>query len=354
MNIGVFMKKKVALISGVTGQDGSYLSEFLLSKNYIVHGIKRRSSSFNTFRIDHLYVDPLERESDFFLYHGDNTDTSSIIRMIKNIKPDEIYNLAAQSHVAVSFEQPEYTANVDALGTLRFLEAIRILGLEKKIKFYQASTSELYGEVLQTPQTEETPFNPKSPYATAKLYAYWITKNYREAFNIFACNGILFNHESFRRSENFVTKKITLALSKIKLKKQKTLFLGNLSAKRDWGHAKDFVEAQWLMMQQKTPEDYVISTGEQYSVRDFVNIAANFLDMKLNWEGEGINEKAFDNDNNLIVSVNKIYFRPNEVENLLGDSSKARKQLGWKPKIKFLDLVKEMVDYDYNKVKKSL
>ena len=348
------MKKKVALISGVTGQDGSYLSEFLLSKNYIVHGIKRRSSSFNTFRIDHLYVDPLERESDFFLYHGDNTDTSSIIRMIKNIKPDEIYNLAAQSHVAVSFEQPEYTANVDALGTLRFLEAIRILGLEKKIKFYQASTSELYGEVLQTPQTEETPFNPKSPYATAKLYAYWITKNYREAFNIFACNGILFNHESFRRSENFVTKKITLALSKIKLKKQKTLFLGNLSAKRDWGHAKDFVEAQWLMMQQKTPEDYVISTGEQYSVRDFVNIAANFLDMKLNWEGEGINEKAFDNDNNLIVSVNKIYFRPNEVENLLGDSSKARKQLGWKPKIKFLDLVKEMVDYDYNKVKKSL
>ncbi len=347
------MKNKVAIISGVTGQDGSYLSEFLLDKGYIVHGIKRRSSSFNTSRIDHLYSDPLEKECNFFLHHGDNTDTSSLIRLIKNIQPDEIYNLAAQSHVAVSFEQPEYTANVDGLGTLRILEALRILGLEKSIKFYQASTSELYGQVTETPQNELTPFRPRSPYATAKLYGYWITINYREAFDMFACNGILFNHESYRRGENFVTRKITIALSKIKQKKQKTLYLGNLNAKRDWGHAKDFVEAQWLILQQSKPEDFVIATGQQYSVKDFVNIAAKFLEIKLHWEGEGLNEKAFDDDKNLVVAVNKMYFRPNEVHDLLGDSSKAKEKLGWTPKISFLELVQEMTEHDFNLVKSN-
>jgi len=342
------MNNKVALISGATGQDGSYLIEFLLNKGYVVHGIKRRSSSFNTARIDHLYSDPLEKHVRFFLHYGDSSDTTSIVRIIQQTQPDEIYNLAAQSHVGVSFEQPEYTANVDGLGALRFLEAIRILGLNKKVKYYQASSSELYGLVQETPQNEKTPFYPRSPYAIAKLYAYWTTINYREAYNIFACNGILFNHESYRRGENFVTRKITIGLSKIKLKKQATLFLGNLNAKRDWGHAKDYVEAQWLMLQHNQPEDFVIATGHQYSVKDFVNAVANELEMKLYWEGEGVDEKAYDEDKNLIIAVNSKYFRPTEVETLLGDSSKAKKILNWVPKISFLDLVREMTTYDFN------
>ena len=336
---------KKALITGITGQDGSYLAEFLLNKGYEVHGVKRRTSLFNTNRIDHLYQDPHIHKRNFILHHGDLTDTSSLIKIIQNVQPDEIYNLAAQSHVAVSFEVPEYTANSDALGTLRILEAIRILKLEKKTKFYQASTSELFGKVVDIPQNETTPFYPRSPYAAAKLYAYWITVNYREAYNIYACNGILFNHESPVRGETFVTRKITRALTRIKLGLQKTLYLGNLDAMRDWGHAKDYVEVQWLMLQQKTPEDFVISTGQQYSVRDFVNIAANELGYKIIWKGKGKNEKGLV-DGKVIVKVDKNYFRPTEVETLLGDASKAKRKLGWEPKISFKKLVSEMVSED--------
>ena len=336
---------KKALITGITGQDGSYLAEFLLNKGYEVHGVKRRTSLFNTNRIDHLYQDPHIHKRNFILHHGDLTDTSSLIKIIQNVQPDEIYNLAAQSHVAVSFEVPEYTANSDALGTLRILEAIRILKLEKKTKFYQASTSELFGKVVDIPQNETTPFYPRSPYAAAKLYAYWITVNYREAYNIYACNGILFNHESPVRGETFVTRKITRALTRIKLGLQKTLYLGNLDAMRDWGHAKDYVEVQWLMLQQKTPEDFVISTGQQYSVRDFVNIAANELGYKIIWKGKGKNEKGLV-DGKVIIKVDKNYFRPTEVETLLGDASKAKRKLGWVPKISFKKLVSEMVSED--------
>ena len=336
---------KKALITGITGQDGSYLAEFLLNKGYEVHGVKRRTSLFNTNRIDHLYQDPHIHKRNFILHHGDLTDTSSLIKIIQNVQPDEIYNLAAQSHVAVSFEVPEYTANSDALGTLRILEAIRILKLEKKTKFYQASTSELFGKVVDIPQNETTPFYPRSPYAAAKLYAYWITVNYREAYNIYACNGILFNHESPVRGETFVTRKITRALTRIKLGLQKTLYLGNLDAMRDWGHAKDYVEVQWLMLQQKTPEDFVISTGQQYSVRDFVNIAGKELGYKIIWKGKGKNEKGLV-DGKVIIKVDKNYFRPTEVETLLGDASKAKRKLGWEPKISFKKLVSEMVSED--------
>ena len=338
--------KKVALITGVTGQDGAYLAEFLLGKGYIVHGIKRRASSFNTARVDHLYRDPHEDGVRFFLHHGDLTDSSSLIRIIQQVQPDEIYNLAAQSHVAVSFEEPEYTANSDALGALRVLEAIRILKLEKKTRFYQASTSELYGLVQETPQKETTPFYPRSPYAVAKLYAYWITVNYREAYGIYACNGILFNHESPIRGENFVTRKITRALARIKLGLQKQLYLGNLDSKRDWGHARDYVEVQWLMLQQDKPEDFVIATGVQYSVREFVDAAANELGIHVRWEGSGVDEKGYDADGNCIVSVDPRYFRPTEVETLLGDASKAKEKLGWQPKTTFAELVKEMVRED--------
>lgn len=337
---------KVALITGITGQDGAYLAEFLLKKGYVVHGIKRRASSFNTTRIDHLYRDPHEENVRFFLHHGDLTDSSNLIRIIQQTNPDEIYNLAAQSHVAVSFEEPEYTANSDALGSLRILEAIRILGMEKKTRFYQASTSELYGQVLETPQTEKTPFYPRSPYAVAKLYAYWITVNYREAYGIYACNGILFNHESPVRGENFVTRKITRALARIKLGLQEKLYLGNLDAKRDWGHAKDYVEMQWLMMQQDEPEDFVIASGVQYSVRDFVNAAASELGIKIRWEGNGMDEKGYDSNGNCIVLVDPRYFRPTEVETLLGDPSKAKEKLGWVPKVSFDELVSEMVRED--------
>jgi GDPmannose 4,6-dehydratase len=338
--------QKVALITGVTGQDGAYLAEFLLNKGYVVHGIKRRTSLFNTDRIDHLYQDPHESERKFILHHGDLTDSSSLVRIIQQTQPHEIYNLAAQSHVAVSFEEPEYTANSDALGALRILEAIRILGLEKKTRYYQASTSELYGLVQETPQKETTPFYPRSPYAVAKLYAYWITVNYREAYNIYACNGILFNHESPLRGETFVTRKITRALARIKLGQQDCLYLGNLNAKRDWGHAKDYVEMQWMMLQQETPEDYVIATGIQYSVRDFVNAAADELDMKISWEGEGVNERGLDQSGRCVVRVDPKYFRPTEVETLLGDPSKAKTKLNWEPKISFSELVSEMVRSD--------
>jgi GDPmannose 4,6-dehydratase len=337
---------KKALITGITGQDGAYLAEFLLGKGYEVHGIKRRASSFNTARIDHLYRDPHEDGVRFFLHHGDLTDSSSLIRIIQKVQPDEIYNLAAQSHVAVSFEEPEYTANSDALGALRVLEAIRILGLEKKTRFYQASTSELFGQVQETPQKETTPFYPRSPYAVAKLYAYWITVNYREAYGMYACNGILFNHESPVRGENFVTRKITRALARIKLGLQKHLYLGNLDAKRDWGHARDYVEVQWLMLQQEKADDFVIATGVQYSVRDFINAAATELGIHVRWEGSGINEKGYDADGNCIVSVDPRYFRPTEVETLLGDPSKAKEKLGWQPKTTFEELVKEMVRED--------
>jgi len=336
---------KKALITGITGQDGSYLAEFLLNKGYKVHGVKRRTSLFNTDRIDHLYQDPHIDKRNFILHHGDLTDTSSLIKIIQQVQPDEIYNLAAQSHVAVSFEVPEYTANSDALGPLRILEAIRILKLEKKTKFYQASTSELFGKVAETPQNETTPFYPRSPYAAAKLYAYWITVNYREAYNIYACNGILFNHESPVRGETFVTRKITRALTRIKLGLQKTLYLGNLSAMRDWGHAKDYVEVQWLMLQQKTPEDFVIATGQHYSVRDFVNVAAKELGLNIIWSGNGKNERGLV-DGKVIIKVDENYFRPTEVETLLGDASKAKKKLGWKPKISFKNLVSEMVRED--------
>lgn len=337
---------KVALITGVTGQDGSYLAEFLLKKGYEVHGIKRRSSSFNTARIDHLYRDPHEPGVRFFLHHGDLSDSSCLLRIIEQVQPDEIYNLAAQSHVAVSFEEPEYTANSDALGALRLLEAIRILGLERKTKFYQASTSELYGLVQEVPQKETTPFYPRSPYAVAKLYAYWITVNYREAFGIYACNGILFNHESPVRGENFVTRKITRALARIKLGIQDHLYLGNLNAMRDWGHAREYVEMQWLMLQQDSPEDYVIATGEQHSVREFIELAAAELGMPIRWEGEGVDEKGFDADGRQIISVDKRYFRPAEVESLLGDASKAKTKLGWVPRTTFKELVTEMVRAD--------
>jgi len=340
------MTQKTALITGITGQDGSYLAEFLLNKGYIVHGIKRRASSFNTSRIDHLYRDPHTEDVRFFLHHGDLTDSSNLMRIIQQTLPDEIYNLAAQSHVAVSFESPEYTADVDGIGTLRMLEAIRNLGLEKKTRFYQASTSELYGLVQETPQKETTPFYPRSPYAVAKLYAYWITVNYREAYGMYACNGILFNHESPVRGENFVTRKITRALARIKLGLQDRLYLGNLDAKRDWGHAKDYVEMQWLMLQQEQPEDFVIATGVQYSVRDFVNAAAEELGIKLRWEGEGVDEKGYDVEGKCIVAVDPRYFRATEVEILLGDSTKARKKLGWAPKITFGELVAEMVRED--------
>jgi GDPmannose 4,6-dehydratase len=337
---------KVALITGITGQDGAYLAEFLLKKGYVVHGIKRRASLFNTDRIDHLYQDPHVSNRNFILHYGDMTDSSSLIRIIQQVQPDEIYNLAAQSHVAVSFEEPEYTANSDALGALRVLEAIRILGLGKKTRFYQASTSELYGLVQEIPQKETTPFYPRSPYAVAKLYAYWITVNYREAYGMYACNGILFNHESPVRGETFVTRKITRALARIKLGLQDCLYLGNLDAKRDWGHAKDYVEMQWLMLQQDHAEDFVIATGVQYSVRDFVDAAARELGMKIRWEGEGANKKGYDTAGKCIVAVDPRYFRPTEVETLLGDPTKAKEKLGWVPKIGFNELVSEMVRED--------
>ncbi len=338
--------RKIALITGITGQDGAYLAEFLLNKGYVVHGVKRRASSFNTARIDHLYHDPHEDGVRFFLHHGDLTDSSNLAHLIQKIRPDEIYNLAAMSHVAVSFESPEYTADVDAIGPLRILEAIRLLGLEQKTRFYQASTSELYGLVQESPQSETTPFYPRSPYAVAKLYAYWITVNYREAYGIFACNGILFNHESPIRGENFVTRKITRALSRIKLGLQQHLYLGNLNALRDWGHAKDYVEMQWLMLQQDIPEDFVIATGVQYSVRDFVTIAAKELGIDIVWSGKGLDEKGADAQGKCIVSVDPRYFRPTEVESLLGDPTKARTKLGWVPKITFAELVQEMVRED--------
>jgi GDPmannose 4,6-dehydratase len=337
---------KVALITGVTGQDGAYLAEFLIGKGYEVHGIKRRTSLFNTDRIDHLYQDPHLENRNFILHHGDLTDATSLIRIIQHVQPDEIYNLAAQSHVAVSFEEPEYTANSDALGALRILEAIRILGFEKKTRFYQASTSELYGLVQETPQKESTPFYPRSPYAVAKLYAYWITVNYREAYGIYACNGILFNHESPTRGETFVTRKITRALARIKLGLQDCLYLGNLDARRDWGHARDYVEVQWLMLQQEHPEDFVIATGVQHSVRDFVNAAAGELGIRIRWEGAGVDEKGIDEQGRCVVAVDPRYFRPTEVEALLGDASKAREKLGWTPKTRFEDLVAEMARED--------
>jgi GDPmannose 4,6-dehydratase len=334
---------KKAFITGVTGQDGAYLAEFLLNKGYEVHGLKRRSSSFNTARIDHLYQDPHEKDVRFFLHHGDMTDSTSLTHIIQKVQPDEIYNLAAQSHVAVSFEEPEYTANSDALGSLRVLEAIRILGLEKQSRFYQASTSELYGLVRETPQRETTPFYPRSPYGVAKLYSYWITVNYREAYGMYACNGILFNHESPVRGETFVTRKITRALARIKLGLQDCLYLGNLNAKRDWGHARDYVEMQWLMLQQDEPDDFVIATGKQYSVRDFVNAAARELQISIDWKGEDVNEKGYDADGKCIVAVDPRYFRPTEVDSLLGDATKAREKLGWVPKTSFEELVTEMV-----------
>jgi GDPmannose 4,6-dehydratase len=340
------LRKKTALITGITGQDGAYLAELLLGKGYVVHGIKRRTSLFNTDRIDHLYKDRHEDDVRLFLHHGDLTDSTSLIRIIQQTNPDEIYNLAAQSHVAVSFEEPEYTANSDALGALRILEAIRILGLEKRARFYQASTSELYGLVQETPQKETTPFYPRSPYAVAKLYAYWITVNYREAYGMYACNGILFNHESPVRGETFVTRKITRALARIKLGSQACLYLGNLDARRDWGHARDYVKMQWLMLQQSAPEDFVIATGKQYSVRDFVDAASRELGIAISWTGHGVDEKGFDASGRCIVAVDPRYFRPAEVETLLGDASKARSKLGWVPTTTFEELVAEMVRED--------
>ena len=337
--------KKIALITGVTGQDGALLSEFLLKKNYEVHGIKRRSSSFNTARIDHLYKDPKETKTNFFLHYGDLTDATNLIRLLKEIKPTEIYNLAAQSHVHVSFETPEYTANADALGTLRILEGIRILGLEKTIKFYQASTSELYGKVSDKLQNEETAFYPRSPYGVAKLYSYWITKNYREAYNIFASNGILFNHESSIRGETFVSRKIARAIAAIVNKKQKYLYLGNLNAKRDWGHAKDFVEGMWMILQHKKPDDFVLATSKAYSVRDFVELAFSFVDITIEWSGTGVNEVGKNSQSGeTLIKIDSAYFRPAEVDYLRGDYKKANKILGWKPKISFKELVKEMVE----------
>jgi len=341
------MKSKIALIFGITGQDGSYLAEFLLKKKYTVNGVKRRSSSINTSRVDHIYQDRHETNYKFRLYYGDITDSSSVSTLIKNIKPDEIYNLAAQSHVAVSFEVPEYTANADALGALRILEAIKFHKLEKKTKFYQAGTSEMFGKVQSIPQSEKTNFYPLSPYGVAKLYAHWITKNYREAYNIFACNGILFNHESPRRGETFVTKKIVSALCKIKERKQKKLFLGNLNAKRDWGHARDYCVAMWKILQQKNPDDYVIATGVQYSIKQFINLTAKKLNMKLVWKGKGIKEKAYDENGKSIIECDKNYFRPLDVNTLLGDARKARKQLKWKPKENINSLIDEMIQSEY-------
>ena len=340
------MTPRIALITGITGQDGAYLAELLLAKGYIVHGIKRRASLFNTDRVDHLYQDPHVSHRNFVLHYGDLTDSTNLIRILQQVKPDEIYNLAAMSHVAVSFETPEYTANADGIGTLRILEAIRILGLEKKTRFYQASSSELYGLVQETPQKETTPFYPRSPYAVAKLYAYWITVNYREAYGIYACNGILFNHESPLRGETFVTRKITRALARIKLGLQDCLYLGNLDARRDWGHAKDYVEMQWRMLQQETPEDFVIATGVQYSVRDFVDAAAKELDIVITWAGTGVDETGTDAGGKVIVRVDARYFRPTEVETLLGDPTKAREKLGWTPTTSFAELVAEMVRED--------
>lgn len=351
---GVTGLPKVALITGITGQDGAYLAEFLLDKGYIVHGIKRRSSSFNTARIDHLYRDPHERNVNFFMHYGDLTDSTNLIRIIQEVQPDEIYNLAAQSHVQVSFETPEYTANSDGLGTLRLLEAIRILGLEKKTKFYQASTSELYGKVQEIPQKETTPFYPRSPYAAAKLYAYWITINYREAYGIFACNGILFNHESPIRGETFVTRKITMAAAKIKYGMQDRLYLGNIDAKRDWGFAKDYVEAMWLMLQQESPDDYVIATGETHSVREFTELAFKELGIDIIWQGKGVEEVGIDaSTRKIIVEIDPGYYRPTEVELLIGDPSKAREKLGWKPKVKMEELAKIMIKADEEEVLKT-
>ena len=345
---------KRALITGITGQDGAYLAEFLLNKGYEVHGIKRRASLFNTDRIDHLYQGPHEANRRFILHYGDLTDSTNLIRILQQVQPDEVYNLAAQSHVAVSFESPEYTADTDGLGTLRLLEGIRLLGLEKTTKFYQASTSELFGKVQEIPQTETTPFYPRSPYAVAKMYAYWICVNYREAYGIYACNGILFNHESPLRGETFVTRKITRALARISLTLQDCLYLGNLDAKRDWGHAKDYVKMQWLMLQQDQPEDFVIATGEQHSVREFVTIAATTLGIDITWEGTGIDEKGIDTKTgNTIVAVDPKYFRPTEVETLLGNPAKAKEKLGWTPKIPFKDLVTEMVQHDLEDAKKD-
>jgi GDPmannose 4,6-dehydratase len=337
---------KRALITGITGQDGAYLAQLLLAKGYEVHGIKRRSSLFNTARIDHIYEDPHNPNPKLILHYGDMTDSSSLIHIVQKVQPDEIYNLAAQSHVAVSFEEPEYTANSDAIGVLRLLEAIRILGLEKKTRFYQASTSELYGLVQEIPQTERTPFYPRSPYAVAKMYGFWIVVNYREAYGMYACNGILFNHESPVRGETFVTRKITRGLARIKAGLQQQLFLGNLSAKRDWGHARDYVEMQWRMLQQEKPQDFVIATGEQHSVREFVQICAERLELNLRWEGEGVDEKAYNAKGEIVVAVDPRYFRPTEVETLLGDPSKAKRELGWTPTTSFDELVREMVDSD--------
>jgi GDPmannose 4,6-dehydratase len=337
---------KTALITGVTGQDGAYLAEFLLAKGYEVHGIKRRSSLFNTARIDHIYEDPHLPSRHFILHYGDMTDASSLVHIVQKVQPDEIYNLAAQSHVQVSFEEPEYTANSDALGVLRLLEAIRILGLEKKTRFYQASTSELYGLVRETPQTESTPFYPRSPYGVAKLYGYWIVVNYREAYGMYACNGILFNHESPLRGETFVTRKITRALARIKVGLQDALFLGNLDAKRDWGHARDYIEMQWLMLQQERPQDFVIATGQQHSVREFVQRCAKLLELDLTWQGSGVEERAVDRFGRVVVAVDPRYFRPTEVDSLLGDASKARRELGWTPRTSFDELVREMVESD--------
>ena len=345
------MKKKVALIFGVTGQDGSYLSEFLLKKNYIVHGIKRRSSSINTSRVDHIYQDPHEKNYKFRLHYGDITDSTPVSKIIYSTKPDEIYNLAAQSHVAVSFEVPEYTANADGLGALRILEAIKFHKLEKKTKFYQAGTSEMYGKVQTIPQNEKTPFYPLSPYGVAKLYAHWITKNYREAYNIFGCNGILFNHESPRRGETFVTKKIVSALCKIKLGKQKKLILGNINSRRDWGHARDYCHAMWKILQQKKPDDYVIATGAQYSIKQFVNKTAKQLKMKIFWKGKGLKEKAYNEKGIPIIECNKNYFRPLDVNTLIGDAKKARVKLKWKPTVNIDSLIKEMIEFEYKFLK---
>ena len=341
------MKKKIALIFGITGQDGSYLAELLLKKNYVVHGVKRRSSSINTGRVDHIYQDPHEKNYKFKLHYGDITDSLSVSNVIKKTKPHEIYNLAAQSHVAVSFEVPEYTANADALGALRILEAIKFHKLEKKTKFYQAGTSEMYGRVQQIPQNEKTEFYPLSPYGVAKLYAHWITKNYREAYKIFACNGILFNHESPRRGETFVTKKIVNALCRIKEGKQKKLFLGNLNAKRDWGHAREYCYAMWKILQQKKPDDYVIATGVQYSIKQFINLTAKKLKINITWKGKGIKEKALDQNGSIIIECDKNYFRPLDVNTLLGDANKARKKLKWKPKQNLSSLIDEMIDSEY-------
>ncbi|PKM82466.1 MAG: GDP-mannose 4,6-dehydratase [Firmicutes bacterium HGW-Firmicutes-14] len=346
---------KVALITGITGQDGAYLAEFLLKKGYMVHGVKRRASLFNTDRIDHLYQDPHEKEVNFRLHYGDLTDSTNLIRIIQEVQPDEIYNLAAQSHVQVSFETPEYTANADALGTLRLLEAIRILGLKDKTRFYQASTSEMYGKVQETPQNENTPFYPRSPYGVAKLYSYWITVNYREAYNIFACNGILFNHESPLRGETFVTRKITRAIARIKLDLQDKLYLGNLNAKRDWGHAVDYIEAMWLMLQQDEPDDYVIATGETHSVREFVELAFAEIGIGIEWCGEGVKEQGIDRaTGNVLVEVDPRYFRPTEVDFLQGDSTKAKQKLGWEPKTRFDELVRTMVEEDLEEAKRDM